>query len=144
MSGRTRHRARTLATLLAVAALTSCSGSGSGVAGTVTMGGDPAAGLTVQLMQGGSEQPTPDTSGTIVAEATTDASGGYSLDADPGGYSLAVQDIEMEGTGGCTVLVPSVTVEDGSTLTLDVDVPTEAPSNGITFVDPFWFACYAA
>jgi hypothetical protein len=131
----------TLAGLL----LAACGGGGAGVEGTVTVGGEAAAGITVKLLPGdeasGAAGPavTGDVEATVTA--TTDEAGRFSLEADPGRYSLSA-DVEMEGTGGCTALFPGVAVEEGSTTQADLDLPAEPPSGGITFVDPFWFACF--
>lgn len=133
-----------LALALALA-LTGCGGgSGDAIQGTVSMGGEPMEGMPVELMQGGQEEPAPGEDGVVLDSTTTDADGAFAFDAEPGGYSLNVKELPMEGTGGCLVLVPSVSVGEGSAVTLNLDVPTEPPSGGITFIDDFWFACLEA
>jgi hypothetical protein len=134
-----------LALLVLALALTACGGGGGDtIRGTVTMGGEPAEGLPVELLEGGEEEPVPGEEGVVVDSTTTDAEGAFAFDAEAGEYSVNVKDLPMEGTGGCVVLVPFVSVGEDSTPTLSLDVPTEPPSGGITFIDPFWFACFEA
>lgn len=123
-------------------AMTGCGGGGGDtIRGIVTQDGEPVAGLTVELLRGGEEEPAPGEEGVVVETTTTNADGRFAFDAEPGEYAVNV-DLPMEGTGGCTALMPFVGVEEGSTATADFDVPAEPPS-GIVFIDPFWFACFA-
>lgn len=124
-------------------ALAACGGGGGGIEGTVTIAGEPAAGVTVELLAGGSDDPTAAADSAAAASTTTDEQGRFTLDAAPGEYAVIAKDLEIEGTGGCNAMIPFLTVKEGSSANADFDVPAESPATGIDFVDPFWFVCFA-
>lgn len=104
------------------------------IAGTVTVGGSPAAGVRVSVLGNGADAPSGLTR-NVVTQAVTDATGAYALTVPAGAYTVAadVEGYPFEG-GGATPTEHPVTVASYATTTQNMSLPATG-ALAVTLVD---------